>query len=300
MIGKLIPPAFAVIGTLGMIIYVQAGAVPAPVPAAPASPPPSPVYGHLIGAAGIVEPHDRIAEIAPFVSGVLTSVKVEAGDFVHKGDLLFTQDSRAAAAAAEQARAAVKVAVAEATQADAAYELLAAITDPKAVSRDEMIVRRSAKLRAAASLEAAQAALKSAETALELLQVRSPSDGTVLSLNLRPGNYLAAAAAGASPVLRLADLSQLYVRIDIDENDAGRFTAGSAAKAFLRGQGSVALPLRFVRVEPYIRPKQSLTGAPAERVDTRVLQVIYAFDRSVKGIYPGQQVDVSIEEKIRS
>ena len=38
-------------------------------------------------------------------------------------------------------------------------------------------------------------------------------------------------------------------------------------------------PLHFVRFEPYVIPKESLTGDTTERVDTRVLQVIYSFDR---------------------
>jgi hypothetical protein len=48
-------------------------------------------------------------------------------------------------------------------------------------------------------------------------------------------------------------------------------------------------------VEPYVTPKTSLTGSSSERVDTRVLQVIYRFDRRAIPAYVGQQVDVFIE-----
>ena len=54
------------------------------------------------------------------------------------------------------------------------------------------------------------------------------------------------------------------------------------------------MPLRFVRIEPYVVPKRSLTGDSLERVDTRVLQVIYEFQRPSFPIYVGQQVDVFI------
>ena len=50
-----------------------------------------------------------------------------------------------------------------------------------------------------------------------------------------------------------------------------------------------------MRFEPYVVPKRSLTGESTERVDTRVLQVIYAFDRGTMPVYVGQQMDVYVE-----
>ena len=63
----------------------------------------------------------------------------------------------------------------------------------------------------------------------------------------------------------------------------------------MRGSPETAYPLEFVRVEPYVIPKKSLTGDNTERVDTRVLQVIYALDAADKPIYVGQQLDVFID-----
>ena len=56
-----------------------------------------------------------------------------------------------------------------------------------------------------------------------------------------------------------------------------------------------AVSLSFVRVEPYVIPKKSLTGGNTERVDTRVLQVIYAIDTANAPLYVGQQLDVSLD-----
>ena len=53
--------------------------------------------------------------------------------------------------------------------------------------------------------------------------------------------------------------------------------------------------MRFVRVEPYVIPKKSLTGDNTERVDTRVLQVIYQVDRDEPGLFVGMQVDVFLD-----
>jgi len=63
------------------------------------------------------------------------------------------------------------------------------------------------------------------------------------------------------------------------ESDRARFKEDAKAEAKTRGFPRQTLPLRFVRVEPSIVPKRSLTGDTAERVDTRVMQVIYAIDR---------------------
>ena len=57
------------------------------------------------------------------------------------------------------------------------------------------------------------------------------------------------------------------------------------------------MALRFVHIEPYIVPKKSLTGESSERVDTRVLQIIYRFDRPTgASIYVGRQMDVFLED----
>ncbi len=61
--------------------------------------------------------------------------------------------------------------------------------------------------------------------------------------------------------------------------------------------GEQKIPLRFVRIEPFVVPKKSLTGDNTERVDTRVLQIIYRFDRPSFPVYAGQQVNVFIERQ---
>jgi HlyD family secretion protein len=65
--------------------------------------------------------------------------------------------------------------------------------------------------------------------------------------------------------------------------------------AYLRGNRDIGADLTFYRIEPYVIPKKSLTGDSTERVDTRVLQVLYTFEPGEKPIYVGQQMDVFIE-----
>ena len=68
---------------------------------------------------------------------------------------------------------------------------------------------------------------------------------------------------------------------------------GGAAWANIKGQQSPRFSLKFVRVEPYVIPKKSLTGDNTERVDTRALQVLYALPvQAPAKVYVGQQMEV--------
>jgi HlyD family secretion protein len=194
------------------------------------------------------------------------------------------------------------------------------VNDPRAVSEDELSRRRyaveTAKTRVAeavASLEllkagawapdlavaeaevaSALAALDSINTELERRIIRAPVDGQVLQVNLRVGEF-AQAGPLTTPLMMMGSVSPLHVRVDIDEHDAWRVKMGAQATAFVRGNNALKTPLSFVRFEPYVVPKRSLTGESTERVDTRVLQVLYAFDRKDMPVFVGQQMDVYIE-----
>jgi hypothetical protein len=87
------------------------------------------------------------------------------------------------------------------------------------------------------------------------------------------------------------------VRVDIDEHDIPRFRPGAAASGIVRGENAFRYELKFVRVEPYVIPKRSLTGDNRERVDTRVLQAIYEVVQEPEDwpVYVGQQMDVFVD-----
>jgi multidrug resistance efflux pump len=114
----------------------------------------------------------------------------------------------------------------------------------------------------------------------------------VLQVNVRPGEYVASAQGQA--LIVLGTVGKQHVRVDIDENDIRRFKPGMQGVAMPRGTPETQYAISFVRVEPYVIPKKSLTGANTERVDTRVLQVIYSIDDSAAPLYVGQQLDVSL------
>jgi HlyD family secretion protein len=144
---------------------------------------------------------------------------------------------------------------------------------------------------ARAAVQLAQSQVQSIKTSLERLIVRAPMDGEVLQLNVRLGQF--AAMTWKEPMIVLGDSKRLHVRIDMDEPELLYFSKGAEAIATLKGRPNIRFPLKFVYVEPYVIPKQSLTGNNSERVDQRVLQVIYELpDDRPLDVYIGQQVDV--------
>lgn len=150
---------------------------------------------------------------------------------------------------------------------------------------------------ATAEIAAAEAAIARVDTDLERLVVRAPISGTVLQVNVRVGEFVAAPSERA-PIL-LGDIDPLHVRVDLDENDASRFKPGSPAHAFVRGhqQEADTITLEYVRLEPLVVPKKALTGSVVERVDTRVLQAIYRVTKSPGHLllHCGQQVEVFVD-----
>jgi multidrug resistance efflux pump len=147
---------------------------------------------------------------------------------------------------------------------------------------------------ARAAVALAEAQVRQTRTDLDRVLVRAPRDGVVLQVNVREGEY--AASGGPALMLLGAIDKKVHVRVDIDEHDIPRFRKGSRGVASPRGHPGLVYPLRYERVEPYVIPKKSLTGDNTERVDTRVLQVIYSLEPGDRpAVYVGQQMDVFLE-----
>jgi HlyD family secretion protein len=153
-------------------------------------------------------------------------------------------------------------------------------------------------LMARARVEMAKSQVLSTKIDLDRLTTCALVDGEVLQRNVREGQF--AAAVWKEPLIVLGDVRTLHVRVDIDEHDLPMFKKHAPAIAYLRGypDPDKKFPLKFVRIEPYVIPKKSLTGDNSERVDTRVLQVLYALpaeDERPIPVYVGQQMDVYLE-----
>lgn len=345
MIRTYLIPLLAVAGLIFAVVTVVKGSRP-PAAQPPVIEPPTAPFAAFVAGSGLIEPSSQNVAIGSPVGALVARVAVGVGADVKQGDVLFELDAREVRSTLESRRAALgtaekslarlragtraellpparaKVAEAQADLADMQSQLerWKQVSDPRAVSADDLSRKTFAVETARARLESARAQLAlleagtwtpdievagaqveearaqvaAAETELDRRVVRAPMDGRVLQVNVRAGEF-ASAGPLATPLMLLGTVTPMHVRVDVDENEAWRARAGAKAVAYARGNKDISTPLEFVRFEPYVVPKKSLTGDSTERVDTRVLQVIYRFDPAGLPVYVGQQVDVFIE-----
>ncbi|MBS0655602.1 MAG: secretion protein HlyD, partial [Verrucomicrobia bacterium] len=179
------------------------------------------------------------------------------------------------------------------------------LVDKKAVS--EQIYQQShyAYLQAIENVKVAEENVRLAESNIDRSIIRAPIGGKILQVNIHEGeiapvlpvannqsNWMTLAQGS---LILMGTVDPLQVRIDIDEEDCWRYQEGSPARAFVRGNSRINFPIHFLRLEPYMIPKSSFTGETTERVDTRVLQVLYNFEKGSLPVYPGQVLDIFIE-----
>src|SRR5215469_1639291 len=221
------------------------------------------------------------------------------------------------------AEAKVREAQADLADAEVQMKLIESVTDRRAVREEDVQRRRIAYQAAQARLNEAKSQLallkagawapdvavaqsevaqadaqvKQVTTNIERLTMTAPMDGIILQKKVRLGQF-AQCGPSTEPLMMMGGGTHLNIRADIDESDAWRVRPDTTAVAYVRGDTKEKIPLEFVRFEPYVLPKHSLTGDSTERVDTRVLQVIYRINPQNRGIYVGQQMDVYIENPL--
>ena len=294
MVRKYLIPLLAVVGFLFALWMVRQGSKPV-IHAEPVAEPPRVEFTNRIAGTGIVEASTRNISAGAHLPGIVAQVHVKVGERVRAGSPLFSIDDRARRADLAVREARVREAEANLRDLQAQLEIARKVKDPRAISTDDLNKRRFAVMAAEARLANAVAEVKAARVDIDLLTVRAPIDGEVLQVNIRPGEY-APSGVTAQPLILLGSIDRLHVRVDIDENDAWRFREQAKAVAFARGNPSLKTNLRFEYVEKYVIPKRSLTGESTERVDTRVMQVVYSYSPSELSVFPGQLMDVFIED----
>jgi RND family efflux transporter MFP subunit len=131
-------------------------------------------------------------EVKPRVSGYLQGVHFRDGDYVRKGQLLFTIDPRPAQAQLDQARA--QLARAEATLANARTELARSRTlaEARAASTEEVEQRLAAVRSAEADVAAARANVRAQALTLGFTRVTAPISGRISQRRVDPGNAVTA------------------------------------------------------------------------------------------------------------
>jgi HlyD family secretion protein len=157
--------------------------------------------------------------------------------------------------------------------------------------------------RTAAALEKQYEA---SDALLQKYTLRAPVDGVVLSINGAIGSYASPQGTydpytqANDPVVVMSSSQQyLSVRVYVDEILVHDLPAADQMVAQMQIRGTqIKVPLEFVRVQPYVTPKIELSNERQERVDLRVLPVVFRFAKPKDlSVYPGQLVDVYIGTK---
>jgi HlyD family secretion protein len=306
MMRKVLLPLLAICGALLALFVVYLSMRKTPPPPIIFPPPQSP-YPYAIAAAGIIEASSQNISIGCPFDEVIDKFFVIEGDCVKKGDLIFQLDLRAFVAAAEVAKAQLDAANVALENAKVQFSFYERLIDKRAVSEENYATAYYNFLEAEANVQIAQANLDQAVTNIERATIRAPIDGKILQVNAHVGEiapvvpFISASStwqtAANGTLVLMGTVNPLQVRIDIDEEDQWRYKPGARATAFVRGNSTFNFPVDFVRVEPYVIPKSSFTGETVERVDTRVLQVLYNFEKGDLPVYAGLLLDIFIESE---
>ena len=299
----------AIIGLLaGLVSAYIFGIEKKPQP--PAFKPASNPYAKGIYANGIIESYQANGvniNIYPEVPGTVSKILVAEGATIKKGTTLILIDDAVQRATVEQQKSQIELASASFKSAQdqldklrKSYEL-----NPRSVSQSDLDNAENAVKVAKANVEVVRKQYDLGLALLSKYTIKAPSDGSILSINTAVGSYISAQGTydsysqGFNPVLVMGS-SQTYVgvRCYIDEILISRLPQASQMNARMSIRGTnISIPLEYVRVQPYVSPKIELSSQRTERVDVRVLPVIFRFERPKDvDVYPGQLVDVYIGE----
>lgn len=272
------------------------------------SPPPANPFSSAIAGAAITEAYGEDIRIGAAVPGLIEDVWVKVWDKVEAGQPLFTIDTREIRAKIEVDKQEVSVRKRRVELLEIQYQRFLSVTDPRAISEENVSTKLSELNVARAELERAVSQLEADEIELERHIVRAPQAGRVLRTTIHKGEFFGDKPGGGGPLpsgtavinvpfeIVLGNTEYIQIRMDVDEQSASRVRPHKYAIGYPRGVLKRPFELEFVRIEPFIIPKKSLTGESDERIDTRVLQIIYRLRPPDDfPVYFGQQFDVFIE-----
>src|SRR2546426_3064832 len=204
-----------------------------------------------VSATGKIQPETEV-KISPEVAGEIIDLPVEDGKAVKKGDLLVKIKPDSYKALLEQQEAAISAAKATNLQQKATMVR----TEQDLKRADDMFAKKTISIQEynaaqAASdvakntyesslhdIERAQAASSQARDQLSKTTIYSPIDGTITILNSKLGERLVATGQFAgTEVMRVADLSHMEARVDVNENDVVNVKVGDKAEVKIDAYG---------------------------------------------------------------
>lgn len=197
-----------------------------------------------VSATGKIQPEVEV-KISSEVSGEIIALPVKEGQVVKKGDLLvrinpdlYTSGLNRTVAGLSQTKAGLSQADAQFTEAKAAYDRNKTLYDKGIISRADFEkavsafeVAKANKQSAYYNVASASATVKEAKDNLGRTTIYAPADGTISMLNVELGErVLGTQQMAGTEILRVANLNQMEVEVDVNENDIVKVSIGDSAK----------------------------------------------------------------------
>ena len=236
-----------------------------------------------VSASGKIQPEKEV-KISSEVSGEIVELTVRDGDKVKKGDLLVKINQDIYLSALNRARAAFNSSKSQLAQAEAQFieadnnfSRNKSLYEKKVISDAEWDAANSAFKVAQLNVDAARfqaesagATLKEAEDNLRRTTIYSPIDGTVSALYVELGERVVGTAQmTGTELLRVADLGNMEVVVDVNENDIIRVSNGDTAKV----EVDAYLGQSFIGVVTEIANSAKLTGVSADQVTNFTVKI---------------------------
>ena len=194
-------------------------------PPAPSAPPPPPVtaapaIGRTVNEwdefTGRIEAVGYV-QVRPRVSGFIEKVTFTEGKEVKEGDVLFVIDQREYKDALDRAEAELTRAKTQAALAKSESERAEPLVAENAISREEYDARVSGSAEANASIQGAEAAVRTAKLNLEWTRVRAPISGRISRAEVTAGNVVQGGAPEPTLLTTIVSMDPVYVYFEGDE-----------------------------------------------------------------------------------
>ena len=226
-------------------------------------------------------------EVRPRVSGHIDEVRLQAGQIVEKGEVLFQIDPRWYQAQADLATAAVERAKVRVSIAESEAKRTASLVSARAVSIEESETRNSRLAEARTELQSAEAALATAKLDLEHTVIRSPIRGKVSRALVTAGNLVSGNPGGATLLTTVVSTGDVYVYADVDETTSLNFDRLRREGQIASADGKVIVEMQVGDEEGF--PHRGYIESADNRVDAATGTLVYrmVFPNPEEKLVPG-------------
>lgn len=233
----------------------------------------------------------RTVEIRAQVSGIVKRQLFKDGAIIKAGDLLFEIDPQPLQVALMQARATLAQAEAGRINAEQNYARAKPLAEQDAISKQELEAAEAAARGNAASVAAAQAAVRQAELNLDYTQIRSPLDGYIGEANIKAGGLV---TQNQTLMASVSTIDPIFVAINISERAYLSWVGENPGESIRTGVGKLNLryTMALVNGDIYPEPGRFNFIDRTVNVETGTIRIRLQFPNKEQTLRPGQFVRI--------